>query len=91
MLYGTVFLIVFGMVLFLSIEWHNPKTFGGLDLYDKLLNAFFLSVNFRTSGFNSIDLAGLKDSSLFFSTIFMMTGAGQGGTAGGLKLQQLQF
>lgn len=86
MLYGTVFLIVFGMVLFLSIEWHNPKTFGGLDLYDKLLNAFFLSVNFRTSGFNSIDLAGLKDSSLFFSTIFMMTGAGQGGTAGGIKI-----
>lgn len=86
MFYGTVFLIVFGMILFLSIEWNNPKTFGGFDLYDKILNAFFLSVNFRTSGFNSIDLAGLKDSSLFFSTIFMMTGGGQGGTAGGIKI-----
>jgi trk system potassium uptake protein TrkH len=86
MLYGTLILILFGMVLFLSIEWTNPKTFGELSLYDKLLNAFFLSINFRTSGFNSIDIGSLKDSSLFFSTIFMMIGAGQGSTAGGMKI-----
>ena len=83
---GTIFLILFGMILSLSIEWNNPKTFGELSVYDKLLNSFFLSVNFRTAGFNSIDLAGLKDSSLFFSTLLMMTGAGQGGTAGGMKI-----
>jgi trk system potassium uptake protein TrkH len=85
-LYGTLILIIFGMVLFLSIEWNNPKTFGDLTLYEKILNSFFLSVNFRTAGFNSIDLSGLKDSSLFFSTLFMMIGAGQGGTAGGMKI-----
>ena len=83
---GTIFLILFGMILFLSIEWNNPKTFGELSVYDKLLNSFFLSVNFRTAGFNSMDLSGLKDSSLFFSTLLMMTGAGQGGTAGGMKI-----
>ena len=83
---GTIFLILFGMILFLSIEWSNPKSFGELSIYDKLLNSFFLSVNFRTAGFNSIDLSGLKDSSLFFSTLLMMTGAGQGGTAGGMKI-----
>lgn len=86
MIYGTIILIVSGMLLFLSIEWNNPKTFGELSFYDKILNAFFLSVNFRTSGFNSIDLASLKESSLFFSTLFMMIGAGQGGTAGGMKI-----
>ncbi|MDD2896360.1 MAG: TrkH family potassium uptake protein [Aliarcobacter sp.] len=86
MLYGTVILIVLGMILFLSIEWNNPKTFGGLSFYDKILNAFFLSINFRTSGFNSIDIASLKESSLFFSTLFMLTGAGQGSTAGGMKI-----
>ena len=83
---GTIFLILFGMILFLSIEWNNPKSFGELSIYDKLLNSFFLSVNFRTAGFNSMDLSGLKDSSLFFSTLLMMTGAGQGGTAGGMKI-----
>jgi trk system potassium uptake protein TrkH len=86
MLYGTLILIVGGMILFLSIEWNNPKTFGELNLYEKFLNAFFLSINFRTSGFNSIDIASLKESSLFFSTLFMMTGAGQGSTAGGMKI-----
>jgi len=86
MLYGTVILIVSGMILFLSIEWNNPKTFGELSFYDKILNSFFLSINFRTSGFNSIDIGSLKDSSLFFSTLFMMTGAGQGSTAGGMKI-----
>lgn len=86
MIYGTIILILAGMVLFLSIEWDNPKTFGELSFYDKILNAFFLSVNFRTAGFNSVDLSSLKDSSLFFSTLFMMTGAGQGSTAGGMKI-----
>jgi trk system potassium uptake protein len=86
MIYGTIILILAGMALFLSIEWNNPKTFGELSFYDKILNAFFLSVNFRTAGFNSIDLSSLKDSSLFFSTLFMMTGAGQGSTAGGMKI-----
>ena len=74
------------MILFLSIEWNNPKTLGEFSIYKKILNSFFLSVNLRTAGFNSIDLAGMKDSSLFFSTMFMMIGAGQGGTAGGMKI-----
>ncbi len=86
MIYGTLFLILFGFLLFLSIEWNNPKTLGEFSLYEKILNSLFLSVNFRTSGFNSIDFAGLKDSSLFFSTFFMMIGAGIGGTAGGIKI-----
>lgn len=85
-LYGTAILIISGMVLFGSIEWNNSKNFENLTLYEKILNLFFLSVNFRTAGFNSIDLSTLKDSSLFFSTLFMMIGAGQGGTAGGMKI-----
>lgn len=85
-LLGTLILIFLGMILFGTIEWNNPKTLGNMTIYEKILNLFFLSVNFRTAGFNSIDLASLKDSSLFFSTFFMMIGAGQGGTAGGMKI-----
>lgn len=85
-LYGTIFLIVAGMVLFVALEWHNKGTFGEMSLYEKALNGFFLSVNFRTSGFNSIDLGQLTDSSLFCSTIFMMIGGGAGSTAGGIKV-----
>lgn len=85
-LLGTFLLIISGMILFGTIEWNNPKTFGNMTTYDKILNLFFLSVNFRTAGYNSIDLAGLKDSSLFFSTLYMMIGTGQGGTGGGMKI-----
>ena len=40
MIYGTIILIISGMILFLSIEWNNPKTFAELSFYDKILNAF---------------------------------------------------
>ena len=86
MLIGTAVLILAGMVLFLSIEWNNPKTFGNLNIFEKILNSFFLSINFRTSGFNTIDIGSLKESSIFFSTLFMMIGGGQGSTAGGMKI-----
>ncbi|RXJ88222.1 TrkH family potassium uptake protein [Arcobacter sp. CECT 8985] len=86
MIYGTIILIIFGMVLFLSTEWNNKNTFGNMSIYQKILNSFFLSINFRTSGFNSIDIGALKDSSLFFSCLFMMIGGGQGSTAGGMKI-----
>ncbi|MDD3344789.1 MAG: potassium transporter TrkG, partial [Sulfurospirillaceae bacterium] len=83
---GTIILLILGMLLFLAIEWDNSYIFEPMSLYHKLLNSFFLSVNFRTSGFNSIDLANLSDASLFCSTIFMMIGGGAGSTAGGIKI-----
>lgn len=85
-LFGTLFLILSGMVLFLAIEWDTRHLFAGTSWYYKLLNSFFLSVNFRTSGFNSLDLSHLSDASLFCSTIYMMTGGGAGSTAGGIKI-----
>ena len=83
---GTVILLISGMILFLAIEWDNHGVFEPMSLYRKLLNSFFLSVNFRTSGFNSIDLSNLSDASLFCSTIYMMIGGGAGSTAGGIKV-----
>ncbi len=76
-------LIVLGMVLLLSMEWSNA--FKELLWHEKILAAWFASVNYRTAGFNTIDLSTLTDSSLFFGTFFMMTGGSPGGTAGGIK------
>lgn len=76
-------LIVLGMALILSMEWMNA--FKDLAWYEKILAAWFASVNYRTAGFNTIDLSTLTDSSLFFGTFFMMTGGSPGGTAGGIK------
>ena len=85
-LLGTIILIVSGMVLFVAIEWDTRNLFAGTSWYYKLLNSFFLSVNFRTSGFNSLDLSALSDASLFCSTLYMMSGGGAGSTAGGIKI-----
>ena len=85
-LWGTLILIVSGIFVFLAIEWDNSGIFAKLSLDQKLLNSFFLSVNFRTSGFNSLDLGNLSDASLFCSTIYMMVGGGAGSTAGGIKI-----
>ncbi len=85
-LVGTVLLVLSGMLLLGAIEWNNSGFFGHLSLEHRFLNSFFLSINFRTSGFNSLDLSQLSDTSLFCSTIFMMIGGGAGSTAGGIKI-----
>ncbi|MBU0631502.1 TrkH family potassium uptake protein [bacterium] len=80
----TAILIVLGMLLLLSLEWN--KAFAGMSIGDKMLSAWFTSVNYRTAGFNTVDLSKLSDSNLFFSTFFMMIGGAPGGTAGGIKV-----
>lgn len=76
-------LIVLGMGLLLSLEWNNA--FKSLAWNEKILAAWFASVNYRTAGFNTIDFSTLTDSNLFFATFFMLTGGSPGGTAGGIK------
>lgn len=81
----TLFLIVTGVLIFLSLEWTNAKTIGSLAFDQKLLVSYFYSVNLRTSGYNTIDLSGMTDSVIFLSTILMVIGASPGGTGGGIK------
>ncbi|MEF3192388.1 MAG: potassium transporter [Campylobacterales bacterium] len=85
----SMILILAGMLLILSLEGVNPKTLGPFAWYDKIMISWFMSVNFRTAGFNTIDISGLTDSNLFFSTILMMVGGAPGGTAGGIKVTTL--
>ena len=51
--------------------------------------AFFQSVASRSSGFNSIPLTLLGDSSLVFLIVWMFIGACPGGTGGGIKVTTL--
>lgn len=88
-LWASAILIVAGMAIILSLEWDNPKSLGDMDIWNKILVAWFTSVNYRTAGFNTIDLSTLMDSNLFFSTIFMIIGGSPGGTAGGIKTTAL--
>ncbi len=80
----TAILLILGMVMLLSVEWN--KAFEHLPWQNKILAAWFTSVNYRTAGFNTIDISSLSNISLFFSTFFMMIGGAPGGTAGGIKV-----
>ncbi|BDQ27537.1 hypothetical protein ASB1_12130 [Helicobacter heilmannii] len=73
----------------LLFEWDNPKSIGSLSTWAKVMAAFFLSVNLRTAGFNTIDMTNLHDESLFFSSLLMVIGAAPGSTAGGIKITTL--
>lgn len=84
-LWTSAILLALSMLIILSLEWKNPVLFKDMSAFEKILAAWFASVNYRTAGFNSLDLSALNDSDLFFGTIFMMTGGSPGGTAGGIK------
>lgn len=84
-LWTSAILILSAMMIILSLEWNNPKSFGSMSIIEKITAAWFASVNYRTAGFNTIDFSTFNDSDLFFGTIFMMIGGSPGGTAGGMK------
>ena len=83
---GTISLLVAGSVYITAIEWSNPGTLGPLDWPAKLLAGFFMSVQARTAGFTSIDLAALDPATLLGIDALMFIGGGPAGTAGGIKI-----
>lgn len=82
----TIVLVAGSTVGFWLIEHDNPRTLGGLGAIDQWANAFFMGVQARSSGFNSLEMAGLERSSVEMLLILMFIGAGPGGTGGGIKL-----
>ena len=84
--WATPVLLIAGTIYITAIEWNNPATLGALDWPARILAGFFQSVQTRTAGFNSIDMAAADDSTLFGMTALMFIGGGPAGTAGGIKV-----
>ncbi len=82
---SSAFLILFGALVILAIEFNNPKTMAPLDWDGKILSAFFQSVVARTEGMNSLPVGDMHQSSLFLIIILMFIGASPGSTGGGIK------
>ncbi len=51
----------------------------------RFMAALFASVNTRTSGFNTVDLAAMKDATLLIMCVLMFIGGSPASTAGGIK------
>jgi trk system potassium uptake protein TrkH len=76
-------------LFYLIVEWGNPGTLGPMAFPQKLLVAFFQSVNPRTAGFTAVDIASLRQVSLFFTMALMFVGGASGSTAGGVKVNTI--
>lgn len=85
-LYGYVFLLLAGALLFIILEWNNKATMGSMPSDQHILNGLFQSVTSRTAGFNAIQIGALSDQSLMLTSILMFIGGGSAGTAGGVKV-----
>lgn len=79
----TAILIVGGAILFGFFEWNTTLAQG--PWYQRITQAFFLSVAPRTAGFAALDYNALTPASLFLTVIMMMIGGSPGSVAGGLK------
>ena len=87
MLVGTVVLLVWSTVIFAALEWDNAKTLGALpSAFDRWQASWFQAVIARTAGFNSIDLAGMHDTTVLSFVSWMLIGGGSTSTAGGIKV-----
>lgn len=82
----TGLLLVLGTVVIAVFEWSNPATIGEMSVADRVLTAFFHSVQTRTAGFNSIDIGQMTSESWLVMDVLMFIGGGPAGTAGGIKV-----
>ncbi|MEI7026667.1 TrkH family potassium uptake protein [Paenibacillus sp. y28] len=81
----TGLLIMIGAAVIFAFEYTNNRTLGTLSLGEKLWAALFQSVSPRTAGANTVDIAGLRQATQFFTIILMFIGASPGSTGGGIK------
>ena len=82
-------LLVAGAVMYIILEYNNPKTFGRLGPGDTVFQSFFLSTMSRSGGFATIDISKLNGSSLLVTDMLMFIGGGSASTAGGIKVTTL--
>ncbi len=81
----TAFLIVFGAVITLVMEYNNPDTIGNLPLGNKIMASTFQSVTTRTAGFETIPQKDFHTASSIMYLVWMFIGGSPSGTAGGVK------
>lgn len=79
----SMWLIVLGMLAILYLEFDN--TMLRLGSIEKVLAALFQSVTCRTAGYNTIDIATCRDTTLLVMILLMFIGASPASTGGGIK------
>ncbi len=82
----TGIMLVIPAILLFFFERGNSQTLGPLPWPLQVVNAFFMAVQPRTAGFNSIPIEAMTDPSLLITMGLMFIGGAPGSTAGGIKI-----
>lgn len=82
----TALMIGIPALLIFLFEHANPETLGSMGWPLQIVNAFFMAVQPRSSGFSSVPLEAMTDPSLLLIIGLMFIGGAPGGTAGGIKI-----
>jgi len=85
----TAILLLAGAVVFVILEFDNPKTFGSMDAVDTTFQSVFLSAMTRSGGFSTVEISDLNGSSKLAISMLMFVGGGSASTAGGIKVTTL--
>ena len=80
----SVWIIALSSALFFVFEYNN--TLAGMSLYDKIVQSVFNSFVPRSSGFSSVNPAGMMNVTLIMFVFLMWIGGGSQSTAGGIKV-----
>jgi trk system potassium uptake protein TrkH len=82
----SAILIVAGAALVLALEFSGALAPAGEAMTGgRVLASVFQSVNTRSSGFNTVDLSVMHDSTLLVMCVLMFIGGSPASTAGGIK------
>lgn len=82
----TAIVVLVGAFFVTLTEWHNP----GVPVGQRIMTGVFQAVSASTTtGFNTVDIAGLGVPTLFMLTILMFIGASPNSTGGGIKTTTL--
>ncbi|MDX1446040.1 TrkH family potassium uptake protein [Lishizhenia sp.] len=84
----TFFLIFFGTLLFLELEFDNTLA-EHESLYGKFVTALFGATTPRTAGFNTFDFGDIRFPTFMLIMFLMWVGASPGSTGGGIKTTTL--
>lgn len=84
--WGSIALLVFGMVAFVAYEWTNPATLGPLSVGEKLVTGVEGSIMTRSGGLASFDWGLVRPETLNIGVVMMFIGGGSASTAGGIKV-----
>ncbi len=81
----TALLLVGGTLGYFVLESVSTPDFAHRPFGQRLAEAFFQSVTFRTAGFNTVDHATLGPATKLLAIALMFIGASPGSTGGGVK------